>query len=169
MSLFSSQPSSDCKSGDDLDSSSLDRRYGAMDQSQFDLRGVILLAVPYTGRATTADDTDAAPQRRSCTALCCAGHRARSPISLSLSPLSCPGGRKKIFLVGGKQYKFNQKDYIKSQIDSIMNATSLIKNSLTIFNPHPAQNIDELKSMLSDFDKNSWKISNDHILNYKNL
>ena len=35
-----------------------------------------------------------------------------------------------------------------------MNATSLIKNSLTtIFKPHPAQDIDELKSMLSNFEK----------------
>lgn len=76
---------------------------------------------------------------------------------------------KKIFLVGCKQYKPNQKNNIKSQINSIMNATSLIKNSLTIFKPHPAQDIDELKSMLSNFEKNLWKVSNDHVLNYKNL
>ena len=45
------------------------------------------------------------------------------------------------------------KNNIKNQINSIMNATSLIKNSLTIFKPHPAQDIDELKSMLSNLKK----------------
>lgn len=76
--------------------------------------------------------------------------------------------KKKIFLVGCKQYKKKQKYYIANQIYSIMKSTSLIKNSLTIFKPHPAQNINDLKSILSNFDMNSWQITNEHILKYKN-
>ena len=76
--------------------------------------------------------------------------------------------KKKIFLVGCKQYKKRQKYNIEKQIYSIMKSTSLIKNSITIFKPHPAQNINELKSILSNFDMNLWQITNEHILKYKN-
>jgi len=75
---------------------------------------------------------------------------------------------RRIFLIGCKQYKPQHRESVKSQIFSIMNSTLLIKNSLTIFKPHPAQSISELKMFLSKFKASSWEISNNHILNYKN-
>ena len=50
-----------------------------------------------------------------------------------------------------------------------MNITKKIKNSLTIFKPHPAQNIIDLKNILKNFKKDSWQITNDHIFNFNNI
>jgi hypothetical protein len=77
--------------------------------------------------------------------------------------------KKKIFLVGCKQYKHHQSESIKVQIKSIMNITKKIKNSLTIFKPHPAQDMEELKLFLSEYDKKIWKITNEHVFNFKNI
>ena len=76
---------------------------------------------------------------------------------------------KKIILVGTKQYKDHQLIDIKKQIISIMNVTSKIKNSLTVFKPHPAQNINELKNILKKFNKNLWKITNNHIFDFNQI
>ena len=61
-------------------------------------------------------------------------------------------------MVGTKQYKEHQLPEIKYQIESIMNITKKIKNSLTIFKPHPAQNIIDLKNILKNFKKTLGKL-----------
>ena len=76
---------------------------------------------------------------------------------------------KNIILVGTKQYKEHQLPEIQHQIESIMNVTKKIRNSLTIFKPHPAQNIVDLKNILKNFNKDSWEITNDHIFNFNNI
>ena len=77
--------------------------------------------------------------------------------------------KRNIILVGTKQYKEHQLPEIQNQIRSIMNVTKKIKNSLTIFKPHPAQNILDLKDTLKNFRNDSWEITNNHIFNFNNL